>query len=75
MTNFKRRITDEIPLKVNIDYDNVVLTNKNFKQNFTLKIIGEYDNISLKNFKTGEIFISNNPVIKNSRDNRVPLYK
>lgn len=74
-TNFKRRITDEIPLKVNINYDKIVLTNKDFKQNFTLKIMGEYDNISLKNIKTGEIFISNNPVIKNSRDNRVPLYK
>ena len=73
-TNFQYKTRDEISLKVNINKDKVTLTKQKNKQTIILKILGEYDDISLKNIKTGEIFKSDNPQIESRKSYRLPPF-
>lgn len=62
-TTIKQKV-EAIPFVVHINDDRVILTNTQLKQKIQFKIDGFYDDLSLQNIKTKELFFNSNPLVK-----------
>ncbi|WP_347220130.1 hypothetical protein [Chryseobacterium sp.] len=67
-TTIKQKV-EAIPFVVHINDDRVILTNTQLKQKIQFKIDGFYDNLSLENIKTKELFFNNNPLVEKRKNN------
>jgi ribosomal protein L23 len=69
-TTIKQKV-EEIHFVAHINDDRITLTNTQLKQKIQFKINGFYDDLSLQNIKTKELFFNSNPLVKKRINNIV----